>query len=192
MSGPHLLLVLGSAPHRELAVSTLWRAAGRLTLLDAAQSPFARLSDRVVVLADPRDPRSVALALRRAARARPDAIIAFNDAYLEAVGEANATLGLRGITAAAARRAYHKDQMRSALRDGGVAVPDFRVVADREHARLAAAGLGYPVCVKPSNRSAGLGGGGGLRQPLRQPSVAARDQRARRFGERLPAGQAEG
>jgi biotin carboxylase len=154
---PRLMLLLGSAPHRQMALRTLLREGGHLTVLDAEDSDFVRLVDDIVLLEDPRDVHLVGAAVRAAIQSRPDAVITFNDAYLESVGDAIAALGLRGISAEAARSAYHKDRMREALRRHGVPVPDFRVVDDPQDAERAAADLGYPVCVKPSNRSAGLG-----------------------------------
>ncbi|RMH59815.1 MAG: ATP-grasp domain-containing protein [Candidatus Hydrogenedentota bacterium] len=65
------------------------------------------------------------------------------------VAAVSGALGLPGIHYEAAENATHKVKMRRALREGGVAVPDFKGVWTIEEAKEAANEIGYPVVLKP-------------------------------------------
>lgn len=70
------------------------------------------------------------------------------DASLTVAAVAGA-LGLVGIRYEAAENATHKLKMRNALRNAGVAIPDFAGVWSIDEARVTAEKIGYPVVIKP-------------------------------------------
>ncbi|GGL37751.1 ATP-grasp domain-containing protein [Planomonospora parontospora] len=85
-----------------------------------------------------------------------DGVLSSCDYYLPAVAEVAAHLGLPGPSPEAVRRACRKDLARAALQGAGVPGPRFAAASSWEQAVEAAAGLGYPLVVKPVDLCAGM------------------------------------
>ncbi|GAA3452376.1 ATP-grasp domain-containing protein [Dactylosporangium matsuzakiense] len=75
--------------------------------------------------------------------------------FIATAAEVATKLGLPSPDAPAVARCRHKDQQRIVLAGAGVPVAGFRLA--REPAQAVAAGLGYPVVVKPSMGSGSVG-----------------------------------
>lgn len=117
-----------------------------------------------LVSLDYRHPARAAEQIVEAARARPiRGIVPASDPTAVIAALAAERLGLPHNPPAAARRAANKHAMRSALRDAGVPVPEFRLFpldSDPEAAAAAVAapgGPGWPCVLKPLGFSASRG-----------------------------------
>jgi biotin carboxylase len=80
-------------------------------------------------------------------------------AFLVTVGEVNETLGLPGLSAAAARNCVDKDRAAGCLREASLPAAEGVSVSETHPAAVKAAAerLGYPVVVKPSRGSGSRG-----------------------------------
>ena len=67
----------------------------------------------------------------------------------EAVALSCKALGLRGTSPDAVLITRHKDLLRAALREAGLAMPSFAVARDCDEVLAAADAIGYPVVIKP-------------------------------------------
>ncbi len=79
------------------------------------------------------------------------------DVAVAAIGYVCGQLGLSGISPQAAETVTDKWKMKQAFAAGGAATAAFRPVFSEEEAEAAAAGLGYPVCVKAVDKSGSRG-----------------------------------
>ncbi|MEU4742946.1 ATP-grasp domain-containing protein, partial [Actinosynnema sp. NPDC023658] len=86
-----------------------------------------------------------------------DGVISSCDYYLSTVAEVAAHLGLPGSDPRAVERAYRKDLTRTTTSAAGVPGPRFALAEDWAGTAKAAAGLGYPLVVKPVDLCAGMG-----------------------------------
>lgn len=85
-----------------------------------------------------------------------DGVISSCDYYLPAVAAVAARLGLPGPAPDAVERACRKDLTRAATTAAGVPGPRFALAEDWAATAKAAAGLGYPLVVKPVDLCAGM------------------------------------
>jgi biotin carboxylase len=105
------------------------------------------------------DLRDLPAILDIARQIRPDGVAADECDYsFFACAIVSEELGLPGPGIASAQRATNKWLQRRALKEfGGVAQPDFELVADENEAHAAAALIGFPVIVKPIDNRGGIG-----------------------------------
>ena len=151
------LLVLAAGPLQIPAIETARRMGLRVVAADGdPAAPGLALADVAHTL----DIRSPEGCLELARQEQVDGVIQIcSEVSLFALGRINDTLGLRGLSEAAARRALNKDVMRQVLNDAGVRVPAFitaRGLSEDEVA-VAAAKVGYPLVVKPTRCSGSRG-----------------------------------
>lgn len=85
-----------------------------------------------------------------------DGVISSCDYYLSTVARVAHHLGLPGPDPRAVERAYRKDLTRAALREAGVPGPRFALAEGWSATAKAAAGLGYPLVVKPVDLCGGM------------------------------------
>jgi biotin carboxylase len=132
----------------------------RVTFLQAAKPsfyPFSAANLRLIghasqVVGDvaTTDAASVTAALARCHAAHPiDFATSQFELSVEPVAHACKALGLPGTNPDGVLVARRKDVLRAALRDAGIATAAFAVARDAGEALTAAAGIGYPVVIKP-------------------------------------------
>ncbi|MER7397583.1 ATP-grasp domain-containing protein [Streptomyces sp. NPDC000151] len=85
-----------------------------------------------------------------------DGVLTSCDYYLPTVARIAGHLGLPGPAPEAVETACRKDATRRVLADAGLPQPRFAVCADRSEAAAAAAGIGYPLVLKPVDLCAGM------------------------------------
>jgi biotin carboxylase len=143
---------------------------------DAPSLPLADVSS--VVDAADRD------ALLRVARDfRPDAVVTEQtDVAVPAVAYVAEKLRLPGIGSQAALRATDKFAMREACRLAGIPTPRYRLATTPAAAQAAAADIGVPLVVKPTDNQASRGvtqvkEGGALSAAIEQAFAASRSRR---------------
>lgn len=146
-------MVLGAGEYSLHVIGEVRAAGYRAVVVDRdASAPGLAVADapHPVDFAD-------APALRRLASAeRVAGVLALNDFGVRSAASVCAALGLRGLTPVTAELASDKGRMRRRWQRDGLAQPEFRIVHDAGEARRAAAELGLPLVVKPTES----GGGG--------------------------------
>ncbi|MFE1171372.1 ATP-grasp domain-containing protein [Streptomyces sp. NPDC058773] len=85
-----------------------------------------------------------------------DGVITSCDYYLPTAAKIAGRLGLPGPAPEAVENACRKDATRQLLAAAGLPGPRFAVCADRSEAADAAAGIGYPLVLKPVDLCAGM------------------------------------
>ncbi len=80
-----------------------------------------------------------------------------SDRPMKVVAKVGRELGLNTISEDAALKATNKGEMRKALKEGGVPIPNFSIVSSEEEYREAIKGFSYPFIVKPSDNSGSRG-----------------------------------
>jgi biotin carboxylase len=86
-----------------------------------------------------------------------DGILTFSDFYVAVVAEVASVLGLKYLSAAAARTCREKPRTRAALRAAGLPTPIYRLVTGEAAIHAAAAEVSYPCVVKPPSDSSSHG-----------------------------------
>lgn len=152
------VLIVGIGQHRELALRTLLRKNMELAFVETVGSPYLRLADRSLGILDVRDSAS-ALAAAEAITTgwTPDAVLSLSDPCLPVIGHLADIHNLHAISREGALNAHNKDRMRAMLHAAGVPVPRFEYVSNLSDAGRGADTIGYPVCVKPTNRAGSIG-----------------------------------
>src|SRR3954454_19445259 len=90
-------------------------------------------------------------------RDRIDGVLCWDEASVIGAARVAEALGLPGGDTAAVLRCQDKHQTRRLLAEAGVPQPDSVLVQTVEQAVLAAAGLGYPVVLKPRDPVVSMG-----------------------------------
>ncbi|QIK10743.1 ATP-grasp domain-containing protein [Streptomyces sp. ID38640] len=85
-----------------------------------------------------------------------DGVITSCDYYLPTIARVAGHLGLPGPAPEAVENACRKDATRQVLAAAGLPGPRFAVCRDRSEAAAAAAGIGYPLVLKPVDLCAGM------------------------------------
>jgi biotin carboxylase len=85
-----------------------------------------------------------------------DGVVSSCDYYLPTVALVAERLGLPGPSVGAVTAACRKDLTRQRLAEEGVPGPWFALCRDRDEVVVAAAGIGYPLVVKPVDLCAGM------------------------------------
>jgi biotin carboxylase len=147
------VLVLGAGRYYVRAIEEVRAAGYRAVVVDRdGDAPGLAIADaaHVVDLADP-------VAVLDVARAeRVDGVLPLNDFGVRSAAHVASALGLRGLTPETAELACDKGLMRERWARDGLPGAAFRVAANADEARRAAAELGPPLVVKPADS----GGGG--------------------------------
>ncbi|MCI0687672.1 MAG: ATP-grasp domain-containing protein [Sporichthyaceae bacterium] len=79
-----------------------------------------------------------------------DGVFTFSESAVMTVAAVADALGLPSVGVDAARKSRNKLLMRQAYQAAGLPIPQFRLVADLDEAKAAAADFGYPVVLKPT------------------------------------------
>lgn len=142
---------------REYLLAGVARRA-RVWLFDAEeptwQTPYLEGFTQV----DPSDARMLSAATHLVAqRARPSALLCYNEQYVQPAARAVEALALPGFSSAAIRNCRDKRRTRDALAAAGVAQPQSIAVSSLDEAREVAARIGYPVVLKPRGLAGSMG-----------------------------------
>lgn len=145
---------------REIGLTTFLRRGAEIVIADHPSSDLFGLADRQIPVASPPEAfRCGGMAqiedriVRFHRRFPLSAITADFDYLLPSVGRLNDRLGLRGHTEATATVCASKTLQRAALEAAGVPGPGWRSFATRAGLSAAAEDLGFPLVVKPADRS---------------------------------------
>lgn len=156
---PHLLLIAsGDRESREYLLAPL---AGRyrVHLFCAAEPSWeVRYLDGYTVLSDVTDPAGLIAAARALDdRDRPAGLLCWHEASVIAAARVAEVLGLPGADSAVVLRCQDKHLTRRLLAEAGIPQPGSILVETVEQAVDAAAGIGYPVVLKPRDPVASMG-----------------------------------
>jgi biotin carboxylase len=158
------ILLLRPLKERELIIKTFLRLGVEIAILDEPTSDFFGMADHQVpvtsvVAASRRGDTSAieAAALAFHDRFPVDGVLTTVDHLLPVAGRLNDKLGLRGLSEEAARACTDKGRQRALFAANEVPSPAFAVVDSLTQARRAAADIGYPVVVKPVDRTGSRG-----------------------------------
>jgi biotin carboxylase len=157
---PRILLILPSATYRahDFTAAAARLGADLVVASDRRQAMSEFLGDRALVLPLRHPVEAAAKVVEHAARLPIDAVVAVDDQGVRTAALAAAQLGLKTSDPDAVARTRDKAAMRQALEEAGVAQPAYRLArADGPPAGELAAGLGFPVVVKPLSLSASRG-----------------------------------
>ncbi|MFZ5555638.1 MAG: ATP-grasp domain-containing protein [Pseudomonadota bacterium] len=156
---PQILLLLPAASYRNEAFVA---AARRLNAEVIACADYCHrlapdwgLPARMAVHFD--QPEAAADAILADLDARPDAVIAVDDAGLELAAVLAARLGVAANPPAAVRRLHDKLAFRGLLQQAGLPCPAYRALAADGDPSAAAAGLRFPVVAKARRLSGSRG-----------------------------------
>lgn len=154
------MLYLRPLREREIGITTFARRGAEIVVADHPASELFGLGDRQI----PVD--SLLDAFQNGTMAAiEDRILKFNDRFpftaitadfdylLPTVGRLNDRLGLRGHTEATASVCADKRSQRGRLDDAGIPQPAWRSFTSQAELSTAARELGFPVVVKPADRS---------------------------------------
>ncbi len=156
---PRLLLLLPTTTYRAADFVAAARRAGAEVVIG---------SDRPLPLEVPGGDHSVVLPFHRPdlavdaivalhRRTPLDAVLAVDDQAVEVASAASQAIGLVTSPPAAVARTRDKAAQRRRLVEAGLDQPAFRVVTRPDEAARAAAVLGFPCVIKPTDRSASQG-----------------------------------
>lgn len=149
------LLVIGSGGQlfREYALASISRRAS--VFLISGQEPTWQepyIDDYRIV-----DPRDSAALIRAARELAPDGVLTYDEQLVERTAELAASLGIPHTNPAAIRLCRDKSALRQCLNEAGLSPVRYAVVTTARDAARAAAGLGYPVVVKPRALGGSIG-----------------------------------
>ncbi|HEU5269494.1 MAG TPA: ATP-grasp domain-containing protein [Jatrophihabitans sp.] len=156
---PHLLLIAsGDRAFREYLLRPLAEHY-RVHLFCRAEAGWERpYLDGWTVLPDLTDTRRLIAAARVLdAQARLDGVLCWDEASVIAAAQVTEALGLPGTDSAVVLRCQDKYETRRLLAEAGVPQPNSVLVTSVEQALDAAAGIGYPVVLKPRDPAASMG-----------------------------------
>lgn len=145
-------------------IKTFARLGVEMVIADEVGSDLVGFADQQIPL------QSVpAAAKRRELGELEEAVCAFHESYpvdgvlttldylLPSVGRINDRLGLRGLTEAAGLACFDKVRQRDAFQAAGVPSTEYRLFRTLLDARTAAEELGFPLVLKPSDRTGSRG-----------------------------------
>jgi len=154
MTRPRLLVVgSGGKVFREYALAAMSRRAS-LVLASKAELTWQAPYVDDVAFVDPDDP----VALLEAAReARIDGVLTYDELLVERVAQVAQELGLPSAGVAPVRRCKDKLMLRDRLKAAGLSGVAHAVADDVQEAVAAAAGIGYPLVLKPRALGGSIG-----------------------------------
>ena len=156
---PHLLLIAsGDREFREYLLHPLGERY-RVHLFSAAEAGWeTRHLDGCTVLSDLADAQQLIAAARALdARDHIDGVLCWDEASVIAAAGVAEALGLPGGDTATVLRCQDKHQTRRLLAEAGIPQPGSVLVSSVEQGVAAAAGIGYPVVLKPRDPAASMG-----------------------------------
>jgi biotin carboxylase len=156
---PHLLLIgSGDRRLREYLLSPLAVRYRVHLFTTTAVSWEAGYLDGWTVLGDTADAgRLIAAARELDARDHLDGVLCWHEPSVIAAAEVAESLGLPGGDPAMVQRCQDKHQTRQLLAEAGIPQPYSILVETVEQGVVAAAGIGYPVVLKPRDPAASMG-----------------------------------
>jgi biotin carboxylase len=166
MEDDGVVLVVGSGLrfYREYLLASAGQRR-RLWLLDRQEPTWEAphvVATTVVEMLDPA--RRVADVERLLAAAQKVAadhdvlgVVTYDEYYVAATARIAETLGLPGLSVAAAENCLNKHRTRELLTGAGLAQPRFAFETELDAIRRAAAGIGYPVILKPRALASSMG-----------------------------------
>lgn len=149
------VMVLGGGVYQVPLIRAVQRLGGEAFVVSpAGPYPGLSLADEVIST-DTRDIDGVLLAARRI---DPQGVVTTGtDAAIPSLGRTVEELGLIGVDSLTALRCSDKRLMREALESAGIPLAPGVVARSFAEARRSARELGYPVIVKPPDRSGSRG-----------------------------------
>jgi biotin carboxylase len=180
---PTAVVLLPSTTYRAADFVRAAEGLGIDLIVASEQPPPFDMGDRYLQI-DCSDPVRAAEAITRLGDDSPiDGVIAADDAGVVIAALAGSKLGLRANDPEAALATRDKARQRERMRSAEVPQPGFALIPPRSDGEAAAAGVGYPLVVKPLDRSAGQG----VIRVDDRPRLAAALERARSIvGESAP------
>jgi biotin carboxylase len=154
---PTAVVLLPSTTYRAADFVRAAEGLGIDLIVASEQPPPFDMGDRYLQI-DCSDPVRAAEAITRLGDDSPlDGVIAADDAGVVIAALAGSNLGLRANDPGAAVATRDKARQRERMRSAEVPQPGFALIPARSNGEEAAAGVGYPLVVKPLDRSAGQG-----------------------------------
>ncbi|MFB9462711.1 ATP-grasp domain-containing protein [Streptomyces cinereospinus] len=160
-----LLIGSGGRPFREYALKAISERVDVILVEGREitwQEPYVKGFHRI----DPDDSEEL---LRVAREESPDGVLTYDEALVESTAEIGRALGVPHTDPEAVRRCKDKSALRACLTEAGLGPVRFAVAHDVDAARAAAAGIGYPVVLKPR----ALGGSIGVVRVDDEPQLVA-------------------
>ncbi|MBK7670101.1 MAG: ATP-grasp domain-containing protein [bacterium] len=148
------IMFLGAGFEQTIAIDLARDLGLRVIALDANPEAVGLQAADVGVHGDIRD---LDLILATAVKHDVDGIMAHGVEVPVTVATAARKLGLPGLAPDTADLATNKYRRLSRLRERGIPCPEFAAVASLHEARDAAAGMGYPLVIKPVDNSGARG-----------------------------------
>jgi biotin carboxylase len=154
---PTAVVLLPSTTYRAADFVRAAEGLGVDLIVASENPPPFDMGDRYLQV-DCSDPELAAEAIVRIGDDAPiDGVVAADDAGVVAAAIAGRKLGVRANDPEAAAATRDKSRQRALLRAAEVPQPRFDVIRPGEDGVEAAAGIGYPLVIKPVDRAAGQG-----------------------------------
>ncbi len=154
---PTALVLLPSSSYRAADFVRAADGLGVDLIVASEQPPPFDMGDRYVQI-DCSDPeRAAEVILDLGDRAEIDGVVAADDAGVVIAALAASRLGLRSNTPEAASATRDKGRQRALMAASEVPQPRYSLVEPGENPATKAAGIGYPLVIKPLDRAAGQG-----------------------------------
>jgi biotin carboxylase len=154
---PTAVVLLPSTTYRAADFVRAAEGLGIDLIVASEQQPPFDMGDRYLQI-DCSDPDRAAAAIIRLGDDAPiDGVVAADDAGVLVAALSGKKLGLRANDPGAAAAARNKAMQRAMMAAAEVPQPRFSVIEPEDDAGRAAADVGYPLVVKPLDRSAGQG-----------------------------------
>ena len=154
---PTAIVLLPSTTYRAADFVRAAEGLGVDLIVASENPPPFDMGDRYLQV-DCSDPELAAEAIVRIGDDAPiDGVVAADDAGVVAAAIAGRRLGVRANEPEAAAATRDKSRQRALLRAAEVPQPRFDTISPGEDGVEAAAGIGYPLVIKPVDRAAGQG-----------------------------------
>jgi biotin carboxylase len=154
---PTAVVLLPSTTYRAADFVRAAEGLGVDLIVASENPPPFDMGDRYLQV-DCSDPELAAEAIVRIGDDAPiDGVVAADDAGVVAAAIAGRKLGVRANDPEAAAATRDKSRQRALLRAAEVPQPRFDMIRPGEDGAEAAAGIGYPLVIKPVDRAAGQG-----------------------------------
>jgi biotin carboxylase len=154
---PTAIVLLPSTTYRAADFMRAAEGLGVDLIVASENPPPFEMGDRYLQV-DCSDPNLAAEAIVRIGDDAPiDGVVAADDAGVVAAAIAGRKLGVRANDPEAAAATRDKGRQRALLRAGEVPQPRFDMISPGDDGVQAAAGIGYPLVIKPVDRAAGQG-----------------------------------
>lgn len=154
-----LVFVIGCGLHHDRAYLLEGAARrARVWLFDTELPTWQSRYIEGFTQVDPSDARALTAAAHLVAqRVKPSGVLCYQEQYVQSAARVVERLALPGFSAEAIRNCRDKRRTRDALAAAGVGQPASVAVSSLEEARAVAAGIGYPVVLKPRGLAGSMG-----------------------------------